>query len=84
MDEAEKILNQSFPNIINENRVLRIMLSAQKFIELIRIQKIQNAIIFAQENLNFPYEEKFLAYQPNKQIGIETSIEVIYKKRLII
>jgi hypothetical protein len=77
LEEAEKILNQSFPNIINENRNLRIILSAQKFIELIRTQSIQRAIKFAQENLNFSTEEKFISYHPSSQTGVETTIEVV-------
>jgi len=54
---AIKIINTRYPEMLDKDRLLLFELQLQQFIELIRLKKVDDALIFAQENLSEISEE---------------------------
>jgi hypothetical protein len=49
--EAEKVINSSYPELLDDDHLLHFYLQIQHLIELVRQRKIEQAVTFAQEDI---------------------------------
>ena len=49
--EAEKVINSAYPELLDDDHLLHFYLQIQHLIELIRRKQIEQAVVFAQEDI---------------------------------